>query len=193
MQKADNLEITTVLRDFKTPEGLVKFDAVLSIPKENRIPALAKQDFKMTVGLIAAALTLAIEGMNLKRGMTPNQILDLAEAIIDTASEDNLALEDFMLFLQKLVRGEYKTTYEGMDMAKFMERFEIYREERWQNLNRIRMENHLRLKNMGDNTRNAKKDELSEHFASMGDRMSEMKKQIGKLKDENKNLKIDNF
>jgi len=142
---------------------------------------------------ITAALHLSMESMNLKRGLTVDQEIDLAEAIIDTASEDNLALEDLMLFLQKLVRGEYAPMYESLDIPKFMEKFEIYREERHQQCRRIREEQHIQYKKSGDTGRTTQVDELSEHFSSIGERMSEMKSRINSLKDENKNLKMDNF
>jgi hypothetical protein len=45
-----------------------------------------------------------------------------------------------MLFLQKLTRGEYGTMYESMDIPKFMEKFELYREERFQSMQNIREE-----------------------------------------------------
>lgn len=189
MVAGDKMQVSTILRDFKTPQGVVKYDKVLSIPLNERIPELAKQDFANIVGIITAALTLAFEGMNLKRGMNPIQTLDLAEAVIDTAGEDNLAMEDLMLFLQKLVRGEYGAMYESMDIPKFMTAFEEYREDRWKQLNNIRYEQAAQHKIQGDTGRTNQVDELSEHFSKFADRISEMNSKIKDLRDENKNLR----
>lgn len=193
ISEGDSMGVAIVLRDFKTSEGLVNYPAVLSIPRVNRIPELAKNDFNTTIKTIGVALTLAFENMNLKRGMQPEQIANLSEIVIDTASEDNLAVEDLMLFLQKLVRGEYGITYESMDIPKFMNFFEKYREERWQELNRIRMEGHIQNKCSGDIGKNTQPDELSEHFQQFGSRLSQMKDNIQVLKQEVKDAKINNF
>jgi hypothetical protein len=134
---------------------------------------------------------LAFEGMNLKRGMTSDQIVDLAETIIDSSNEDWLSMEDLMLFLQKLVRGQYGVMYQSLDIPTFMEKFEIYREERHRALIKIREEKESQYKIAGSTDRSNTKDELSEHFASMGDKLSQMKSQIGRLKEENYSLKMD--
>ncbi len=100
-------EVNLILRQFKDEAGLIKFENVLTIPRSERIPALAKSDFKRILMLTIGAVTMAMKSLNQKNGLNEIQILDLSEAIIDTANEDNLAFEDLMLFLQKLVRGEY--------------------------------------------------------------------------------------
>ena len=62
--------------------------------------------------------------------MRPEQIIDLTDAIIESAGEDQLAIEDLLLFLQGLLGGKYGRMYESMDMPKFFEFFEQYREQR---------------------------------------------------------------
>ena len=193
METGNRQQISTILRDYKTNQGVIKYDKVLAIPVMDRIPALAEKNFHKIVTLITAALTLAFESMNLKRGMNQIQIVDLAEAIIDTAGEDNLAMEDLMLFLQKLVRGEYGAMYESMDIPKFMTAFEEYREQRWQSLNNIRHEQAAQHKVMGDTGKTNQTDELSEHFAKLGDTISGLKTRISELKQDNNSLKMDNL
>lgn len=194
MEAGDKQGISVILRDYKTSQGIIKYDRVLAIPVNDRIPKLAEKDFGKTITVISAALTLAFEGMNLKRGMTATQTVDLAEAIIDTAGEDNLALEDLMLFLQKLVRGEYGAMYESMDIPKFMTEFEKYRENRWQELNSIRYNTASQHKVQGDTGRTGEPDELSQHFSQMANRLSEMNSKVKDLRSENQKLKdIDKF
>ncbi len=189
MEAGDKAGISVILREFKTNQGIVKYEKVLAIPSMERIPALAQKDFHKMITIISAALTLAFEGMNLKRGMNALQVVDLAEAIIDTAGEDNLAMEDLMLFLQKLVRGEYGAMYESMDIPKFMTAFEEYREQRWQQLNNIREEQHVQHKAMGDTGRTGEPDELSKHFSNFADKISSMSSELKATRRENAELK----
>lgn len=132
--------ITLSLRDFKQPNGTVNYPALFKIPSDSRLPKLAEQDFGGTLSIVTAGITLAFENMNLIRGMNNSQIIDLAETVLDSSNEDNLSLEDLMLFLQKMTRGEYGKLYESMDVPKFMEMFEIYRQERFQEIINIREE-----------------------------------------------------
>lgn len=190
METGNKVEMNLILRQYKE-NGVVNFPAILSIPSSDRIPQMAKKDPKRILMLIIGALTMAMESLNTKRRLNEFEILDLSETIIDSANEDNLSFEDLMLFLQKLTRGEYKTPAE-LDIPKFMEIFEIYREQRHQELHEFRYNQHLQYKSLGDATRVTQNDPLAEHFASMGDRMSIMKEQISKLKQENYSLKMDN-
>lgn len=190
MEVGNKPEVNLILRQYKFDSGAVNFPAVLKVPTSERIPMLAKQDFTRINMLIIGALTVAIENLNVKKRLNEIQILDLSETIIDSASEDNLSFEDLMLFLQKLTRGEYKLPAE-MDIPKFMEVFEVYREERHQEYHNVKMEQHIQYKSMGDGTRSVQSDPLSEHFAKMGDRLSSMKEKISELKQENSSLKMD--
>jgi len=191
METGNRQQISIILRDFKSSQGVVKFDKVLSIPMADRIPQLAAKNFTKIVTIISAALTLCFESMNLKRGMNQMQVVDLAEAIIDSSGEDNLAMEDLMLFLQKLVRGEYGAMYESMDIPKFMTAFEEYREQRWQQLNNIRYEQSSQHKALGDTEKSGQVDELSEHFAKLGGTISGLRSKVSELKQENYSLKMD--
>jgi len=128
------------IKPYKTPAGHPNYLALFSIPSGARLPQLAKEDLPRAAALVGVGITAAMESMNLKRSMNATQIMDLTDAIIETAEEDNLALEDLMLFLQRLTRGEYGALYESMDIPKFMEMFEQYREERFQSILAIREE-----------------------------------------------------
>lgn len=189
MEAGNKVEMNLILRQYKD-NGTINFPAVLSIPTSDRIPQMAKQDYKRILMIIIGTLTLAMESLNSKRRLNEIEILDLAETIIDSSNEDNLSFEDLMLFLQKMTRGEYKVPAE-LDIPKFMEIFEIYREQRHQELFEFRYNQHLHYKSLGDANRSAVSDPLSEHFASMGDRMSQMKNKISELKQENYSLKMD--
>ena len=139
-------EVNNAIQQYKLPSGETNFSAILSIPTSERIPAMAAQDSMSTDIILTAGLTMAFESMNLSRPMNEAQVMDLSLTIIDTAAEDNLALEDLMIFLQKLVRGHYGSNYESMDIPKFMSKFEEYRQERHQSMIRIREEQHAQHK-----------------------------------------------
>lgn len=136
----DKREANIILRDFKTHGGATNYTALLSIPTAHRLPMLAKTNYREVLGVVTAGITMAIESMNLNRPMNSLQVVDLSDTILESAEEDNLSLEDVMLFLQGLVRGNYGPLYESMDIPKFMEKFEVYREERYKSLCDIRYE-----------------------------------------------------
>jgi len=99
--------------------------------------------------------------------MNADQIVELAETILDSSNEDRLALEDVILFLQGLIRGKYGALYESMDIPKFMEKFEVYREARHQALVRIKEERHSNYVASGDATRWSKEDADREKEANL--------------------------
>ena len=142
--------INAYLSNFKE-HGNLLFDKILGIDTKDRIPALIKvEDGRMQVLVaLAAALKSAFNNMNLKFGVNEDQIIDLADQIIDQSHEDNLALEDVLLFLQKMMVGECGKIYDRMDMPKFFEQFEVYRQERHEALNNIRYEQDANYKVMG--------------------------------------------
>lgn len=146
----DKAQVMNSLKPYKT-RGLNNYPALLSI--NERLPDLYKTDPQQVSGAITVALAMAFESMNLSRPMNEDQILDLVETIIDSSEEDRLALEDVVLFLQGLTRGKYGALYESMDIPKFMEKFEIYREERHQALMNHRYESHVRNKSLPVNDR----------------------------------------
>lgn len=147
----DRMAVNIELRRFKTDSGAVNYPVLFDIPKTQRLAAMAKESLRDAIGRVTVALTLAFEVMNLARPMTAAQVVDLAEAIVDSSGEqDNLAFEDLMIFLQKLTRGEYGNLYESMDIPKFMGFFDKYRDERWEAALKLRDEREAYYKNLGD-------------------------------------------
>lgn len=188
IQANGNLDITRIdknkinieLRKFKTLNGGIDYSLIFAIPKENRITAMAQRNFPETSGIISVAISLAQDGMNLIRPMTSSQIFDLAEAIIDDAAHDNISLEDLMLFLQKLIRGEYTDVYEGLDVPKVMKRFGEYRDTRWEEGIRLRDEKDAEFKRLGDNNYF----ERSNNSSPIGEELSRYTNKIQMQKDE---------
>lgn len=189
VKRVDKVGVYTELKKYKSPSGAVNFPVLFQIPVEQRIAAMAEKDLGGTIKIITVALTLAFETMNLSRPMTSFQILDLAEAIVDSAGEeDKPAIEDLMLFLQKLTRGEYGAMYESIDIPKFMLFFNKYRDERWLEGVRIRDAKHEEYKALGDPQREGRKldafdQHLSEYTTKLQARNDEIKELKGKLRE----------
>lgn len=131
MEAGDPMMVNTILRGYKLPNGATNYPQLLSIPVGDRLPGLAERYGRKAIHLqIAAAIEGAMEKINLKLAMNPDQVFELAETIIDSSTEDQLAMEDLLLFLQDLLRGKAGKIYDRMDIPFFMELFEGYRQSR---------------------------------------------------------------
>lgn len=180
MENKDKFAVIQCMKDFKLPTGGANYPALLSIPTGQRLPQLAKEDLKRTAALVTVGITSAMESMNLVRSMNADQIMDLTDAVIETSGEDNLAFEDVVLFMQKLVRGEYGSLYESMDIPKFMGKFEIYRQERHENMLSIREEQAAQYKALPIN------DRLTDIFPDSDERKKHTEAMIQHLIDKSK-------
>lgn len=90
-----------------------------------------------------------MNNLNLKYQMNSDQLVALADIIIDQSQQDYLALEDVMLFLQKLIAGEYGPVEFKMDSPTFFKYFEAYREDRFRAMEAIKDEQHVNYKALG--------------------------------------------
>lgn len=138
------------LRPYKLQGGATNYLEVLKIPMEDRLMGLVEAvGYEWVYTNLTAAITVAMETMNLSKPMSANQIAELSEEILDTASEDALSLEDVLLFLQKLVRGESGETYSRMDIPTFMKMFERHRQQRFRALKEHENEKNVYFKSLG--------------------------------------------
>lgn len=187
MQAGDNKTMALILKQYKHKTGEVNYPAVFTVPSSERLPALYQKDFMQATALVVGALTMAFERMSLKK-MTGEIINNIAEEIINSCDEDNLSLEDLVLFLQNMVRGRYGDIVE-ISVAKFMNLFDKYRDARTEAIQEYRENEHLQFKGLGDANRTVKSDPLAEHFSRMSGVFSELKESVRDLKQENKKLK----
>lgn len=137
----DRITISNYLAEFKE-NGVVSYNKVMQIPLSVRIPELIKKpNGRLNVlTALAASLKSAFGNINVKYGFNEEQIVELADKIIDTSHEDNLAIEDVLLFLGKLLMGEYGKIDYKFDLPYFFEMFENYRQERHETILRYREE-----------------------------------------------------
>jgi uncharacterized protein YciU (UPF0263 family) len=142
------------MRMFKD-RGVVNYDRTLAIPNHERITAICKseQGYKEVYTVLTYYLAKTFTNLNLRKGMNEDQILNLVEKIIEESAEDNLSIEDVMLFLEQLEAGKCGKIYDRMDMPTFFEMFEVYREQRHQALISKRQEQEVNYKCLGDASR----------------------------------------
>jgi hypothetical protein len=183
----DRTEIYQHLANFKE-RGVVKFEKVLAIQKTERIPSLVQlPDGRTKVSAaLSASIKSAFDNVNLRVGLTPDQMVEIAELIIDQSEEDNLALEDVLLFLQQLITGQAGKIYDRMDVPTFFELFETYRQKRHDELLRIREESHINLKAQGDKDRTNEPNPISEHMSRLGESLSRTKEQLREQREINR-------
>ena len=124
------------------------------VPVSERLPAL-KQMYgaDKVAAVLSVQITRTLNNFNLRVGMNSEQITDLSYAILDEAEQDQLAIQDILLFLDGMVKFKYGKVYDRMDMPTFFEMLEKYREERHLAFINGKDEAHAQFKAMGDSNR----------------------------------------
>lgn len=192
MSKGDSQTMALILKQYKFKNGDVNFPVIFStVPTCERLPALFKKDMFQATALVVGALTMCFKKMRLKK-VDGELINDIAEDILDSSDEDNLSLEDLVLFLGLMMRGKYGDI-EEISVVKFMRLFDKYRDERHIAMETIRINEHLQYKGIGDTIRSNQVDPLAEHFSNFGARIVEMKEALSEKKEKETMVKADKF
>lgn len=108
------------------PRGRVNFGSLMEIPSSSRIPALAKINPAECMKTINSATLMFLQSS----GVDTNMSFLITNSIMMESSEDNLSIEDVVIFLMKLNAGQYGKFFGAITPASFMEKFEEYRQER---------------------------------------------------------------
>jgi hypothetical protein len=155
VKAAKPAQINAMLEAYKE-RGVVSFEKVVAIPMDQRIPALVNSpESRLRVSVaLSAAMASAFQHIKTVK-LTADQMVEIAEGIIDSSYEDKLAIEDVLLFLKELLLGKYGKISGGMDMPGFFDTFEEYRNERYRTIKRIEWEQHLSYKSLGDSNRSS--------------------------------------
>jgi hypothetical protein len=175
----DRGAIAAHLSNFKD-SGITNFKAVLAVPIGERLPALTNtpEGYNELLMAISVSITVAMSNFNLRMGLTEKQTALLADQIIASSHEDNLGLEDVLLFLQELVSGKAGKVYDRMDIPTFFELFENYRQRRHEELLNYRYEQSVNHKALGS-TKRSSEDTTSErdsHRQALGDHLKHIYK-----------------
>lgn len=143
-------EIALRLSEYRE-RGEIDFKKVLAVPARYRIPGLVatKEGKRAVLSVLTVYIAKAMNQLNLKYPMNADQVATLALTIINQSQQDQLAMEDVMLFLQKLIAGEYGPVEFKMDSPTFFKYFEAYREDRFQANESMKDEQHVNYKSLG--------------------------------------------
>ena len=152
METGDQQLVKTLLKPFQSGAGL-DFLMLAKIPSGERIPALAKENKSYVHKFIVAQIEYTMKFFNLSNSLSVEQIFLLADQIIDEAGDDNISLQDVFIFLQKLATGKMGVVYNRLDIPSVMEMFDKYRDERVDEIIKIKEEIHINHKASGDPTR----------------------------------------
>jgi hypothetical protein len=126
------------------------------VPVAERLPGLVKTYGNDKIAaVLSVSITKALNNFNLRVGMNPDQITELCYQLIESANEDQLAIQDIMLFLDGLVKAKYGKVYDRMDIPTFFEMLEVYREKRFQDYQSVKEEQNAQFKAMGDSNRSS--------------------------------------
>jgi hypothetical protein len=167
--------------------GVIQFDKVLAIPLESRIPNLTHvYTFDRVHEVMVILLTQFNNALNLIRPMSGQQIVDCANDLVFTTEEDQLSIEDFVLFFKGAIEGKYGRILDRMDQQTVFALLEEYREERRRQFLRIKEERHIAYKSMGPSEKTNQRDEIADKMSSLMGKLGNLKEQLREQKEINK-------
>ena len=138
--------------------GEVKWDALLSIPLTERIPGLIHSYGKKTMHkllvMILKEFTNALPLTKIKK-MTDTRIAIAACEVMLTSWEDQLSLEDLILFLQKAKAGHYGAIKNMSHPVQLLTLMEPFRQARHEAYQKMKEAQHQAYKGLGDEEKSA--------------------------------------
>lgn len=186
MVKGQPENVSAITRQY-VQAGQIQFDKVLSISLHARIPNLTHvYGYEAIHKIVAALLKSFNDSMNLIRPMTDEQIFDCSEALVMTTEEDQLSIEDYVLFFKGAKEGKYGKVLDRMDQQTVFSMLEEYRQERHRNFIRIKEEKETALKSMGATERTNQPNPIAESMVQLGGRLNHMKEQLREQREMNR-------
>jgi hypothetical protein len=171
--------------------GIVLFDKVLAISLHARIPNLTHvYGFENIHKLLGAMLTAFNESLNLIRPMTAEQIFECSRDLIMTTEEDQLSIEDYVLFFNGAKQGKYGKILDRLDQQTVFAMLEEYRQERHRQFIRIKEEKESDFKSMGSTERTNQPNPIAESMVQLGGRLNQMKEQLREQREINRMKKF---
>lgn len=134
-------------------EDNVRFDGLLSIPLVERIPGLINNyGLKRAHRLIKLVLQEFCYSIPLPKSakLSDTKIAACACDLILAAHEDQLSLEDFVVFFERAKEGKYGKFKGMVTHFSVMQKLEQYRQERSAAYYKLKDEEEARLKRMND-------------------------------------------
>lgn len=175
-----------------TENGVIQFDKLLSISMHGRVPNLTHvYGFQNIHKVITALLTTFCNSLNLIRPMSENQIVECAYELVMTTQEDQLSIEDYVLFFKGAKEGRYGKILDRMDHQTVFSLLEEYRQDRYKALVKIREEEHLQKKGTGPTDRTTATDPLEASFYNIAGRLEDMKEKLKEQREINRMKKFE--
>ena len=152
--KGSSGEVFNEMCRYKAKGEPLHLEVIKLVPVSERLPALSKiYGIEKISAVLSIAITKALNSFNLRVGMNPEQVMQLSYSLIESAEEDQLAIQDILLFLDGLPKFRYGKVYDRMDMPTFYELLEKYREERHKAFMEVKEEENTQFKAYGDTNR----------------------------------------
>ncbi|MCU7548215.1 hypothetical protein OCK74_03775 [Chitinophagaceae bacterium LB-8] len=144
--------ITNLVQQQYSKDGEVNFPLLLSIPLQDRIPALV-QEFGVKrmyhlLLMIVKAFTFSLPIPKTKK-LNDTRMSVCACDLILTAQEDQLSLEDIILFFERAKAGKYGSIKSLISHYQVMTLLDKYRAERHEAFMKIKDEKDAALKTLG--------------------------------------------
>jgi hypothetical protein len=137
------------------------YPALLAVGE--RIPDLVEKIGLSTLSaLVMAEVTKFQNSYTVIRPMTATQIADCALAIISSAEEDRLSLNDLVIFFEGAKQGKYGRVLDHIDQHVIFEMLDKYREERHMVVYRHRQDEIAKYKQGYDHDRFSKSSDENE-------------------------------
>lgn len=172
--------------------GVVSFDKVLAISLHSRVPNLTHvYGFERVHEIVIVLLTSFNNALNLIRPMSSDQIIECAHDLVMTTEEDQLSIEDYVLFFKGAKEGKYGKILDRLDQQTVFSMLEEYRQERHRQYLRIREEKEAALKSQGSTERTNNPDPIAESMVQLGGRLSRMKEQLKEQREINRMQKFE--
>lgn len=167
--------------------GVVQFDKLLSLSMSARIPSLTHDyGFEKIHQLLIVMLKAFNDSLNLIRPMTDEQVVEIGYELVMTTEEDQLSIEDYVLFFKGAKEGKYGKILDRLDQQTVFQMLEEYRQARHIAFVKIKEEEHLQYKALGPADRTVEKNELAESMANIVGRLGEMKEKLKEQREINR-------
>lgn len=118
--------------------------------------------------------------------MNADQIVECAHDLIMTTEEDQLSIEDYVLFFNGAKQGKYGKILDRLDQQTVFSMLEEYRQERHKQFVRIKQEKEAEFKSMGSTERTNQPNPIAESMVQLGGRINQMKEQLKEQREINR-------
>ena len=133
-------------------ENSINYKKLLSIPHENRIPSLIEEfGIKRMHSLITIMIREFCHAIKLPKSRKLNETGCKACAcdLMLAAEEDQLSMEDLVLFFERAKEGKYGAFKNMLKHFDLMEKLEMYRDERYTAYHEMKEKKEAILKTLG--------------------------------------------